>query len=290
MEESLPSDRFFDSKAASARIRIRSWPAGPDLTGNRYVLLLHGLGDHVERHHWAAQLLTKGGIDVIGIDWPGNGKSSGRPGVVPPVETCCELIDEAIAEIGHPPVGIFAHSTGGFLVLSWLKRRSLATDEILPDWIWLSSPLLRPRHRQSPLKLWSARHLAKWFPKFTIGTGVSVDDCFATLALPEETGAWRQNCHHRISLEFGASLLAEEPHIWDDVEVWAQSVEWLITQGADDPVCPARYASDWYSQLHSEKKTLLWIADSRHEPYRDIRSIGVFSAIRAWIGSRFRLT
>jgi alpha-beta hydrolase superfamily lysophospholipase len=112
------TDRVLRVASGGVKLRVREWlPRGPE---KGQVLLLHGLGDHSARHDWAASLFTDAGYRAVGFDWPGNGESDGVRGDMPTVAESGRLIEEVIEALDLRPCGIFAHSTGAFLVLHWL--------------------------------------------------------------------------------------------------------------------------------------------------------------------------
>lgn len=280
MSEVIKLSSHFQSRSLSKNIHLRQWhPADGD---KGTVLLLHGLGDHVRRHDWAAGLLTGAGYRVIGFDWPGNGESDGVRGDMPTVEEAGCLIEEILQEAGITPSGIFAHSTGAYLLLHWLGGRPALLDRL--QWVWLSSPLLAPTHDQSALKITFARLLARHFPRMTLSTGVKPQDCFHTGFDPLVAGSLRKDgVHHRISLRFGASLLDSEALFSSALTNIVGDLSVLITQGSEDRVCPPAYAEKLFTQLPVTRKALLLVSGARHEPFREPHHEGVSNAVRAWL-------
>jgi len=230
-------------------------------------------------------LLTRAGYRVVGFDWPGGGGSDGIRGDLPTVEETCGLLDELIEGLGFSPTGIFAHSTGAFLLLHWLARRGrdhAALGSL--RWVWLSSPLVRPSHGQPRLKVALATALAKRFPQMTLNTGVRARDCYHTrLDGAAEAAFARAGVHHRVSLRFATSLMAEEGSLIASARKISPGIAFLLTQGGEDGVCPPGYAEELFQALPSRRKTWIFLSGSRHEPFRESGNAGITHSVRAWL-------
>ncbi|MEM1440947.1 MAG: alpha/beta fold hydrolase [Verrucomicrobiota bacterium] len=247
------------------------------------VLILHGLGDHIGRYGWAVKLLHEHEFDVLGIDWPGGGQSSGIRGDLPLVDDACRLVEEVLETLNVSPVGVLGHSTGGFFLTHCLAKRLSRLASL--RWVWFSSPLLDPSYRQNPLKIATAKVLAKLFPTFTLSTGVSPRDCFHTLGDPVKR-EFAEGVHDRISLRFGQDLLDPTKK----AELFAPEIDpdlsLLITQGADDHVCPPAMSELFLRSFKGEDTTFLIFAGARHEPFREPENSGFFNHVRTWMSNR----
>ncbi|AEC51986.1 lysophospholipase [Pyrococcus sp. NA2] len=84
-----------------------------------YIVLIHGLGEHIGRYEKFIEKLVKNGFCVIGFDWPGHGKSRGKRGHTS-IEEALEIINEIISEIGEKPF-LFGHSLGGLTVIRYAQ-------------------------------------------------------------------------------------------------------------------------------------------------------------------------
>jgi len=277
------NSRLFDSKVQGNRILLREWTPSGGRGAAEKVLLLHGLGDHSARHGWAAGMLAGAGFHPVGFDWPGNGGSDGVRGDMPGVAEAAALLEELLESLNLAPVGIFAHSTGAFLALHWLANRAHPRLERL-RWIWLSSPLIRPSHGQPALKIALARTLSRRFPLMTLGTGVRARDCYHPgFTLAAESRFFREGGHHRVSLRFAMSLLETEDRIPGAAAGLPPGLSYLVTQGSEDRVCPSIYAERLYRALPRVRKTCLFAAGSRHEPFREPEPESFTNAVRSWL-------
>lgn len=274
------STTYHDAGPVHGRILVREWEPGVVEKGT--VLILHGLGDHSARHDWAAGQVVRAGYRAVGFDWPGNGGSDGIRGDMPLVADAGGLIEAILESRNLRPAGIFAHSTGAFLVLPWLASPAREVPD--PSWVWFSSPLLRPSHRQPALKVAVAKLLARHYPKMTLSNGVHARDCYHTGLDPFAESAFSQaGGHHRVSLRFAVSLLAEEAGLLDLASGLRTDHSFLVTQGLEDPICPPAFAESFFQRLPGRSKTLLLAGRSRHEPFREPEPEAFANAVGNWL-------
>lgn len=272
---------YHDAGPVHGRILLREWEAGPLDRGT--VLILHGLGDHSGRHDWAAGQVIRAGYRAVGFDWPGNGGSDGIRGDMPLVDDAGGLIEEILTSLGLRPTGVFAHSTGAFLSLPWLAT-PMPGSPTAPRWVWFSSPLLRPSHRQPAWKVAVAKLLARRFPTMTLSNGVHARDCYHTGFDPFAESAFsKAGGHHRVSLRFAMSLLDGEAGLLDLASGLRSGLSFLITQGLEDPICPPEFAESLFERLPGGRKAFLVAGGSRHEPFREPDSEAFTNAVRNWL-------
>jgi len=173
-------------------------------------------------------------------------------------------------------------------VLSWLagEGNRLARLERL-RWVWFSSPLVRPSHRQPRLKIAVATALARAFPRMTLSNGVRASDCYHMgRRSAAESDFSSDGGHHRVSLRFATSLLAAEAGLLDRARSLPPGLACLVTQGAEDGICPPECTEGFYRSLNVRVKTLLFVSGARHEPFREDGSEGVTHSVAAWLASR----
>lgn len=106
----------------------------------RWVLLVHGMGEHHKRYLPLIREFLKGGVAVIGVDLPGHGQSRGPRGHIPSIEDVAKTIKR---HLPPPDRNIFAvgHSIGALIVVRMLQMFPYTFDRVV-----LSSPglLVKP--------------------------------------------------------------------------------------------------------------------------------------------------
>ena len=281
MSESQGIEHRFELEWMNRTVYTVRFPAPESSRGT--VLILHGLGDHVGRYAWAIELFQEQGFEVLGIDWPGCGKSSGIRGDLPILDDACRMVEEILTALEVTPVGVLGHSTGGFFLTHFLARSLPSFKSV--KWAWFSSPLLDPSHGQNVLKIAAAKLLAKVFPKFTLSTGVYPRDCFHTGGGPRARN-FDEGVHNRISLRFGKDLLDPEKMAMKVAGRIDESISILLTQGAADHVCAPEVAEPFVRKLKTREKAFLLVSGARHEPFRETDSDGFFNQVRTWLARR----
>ena len=127
------------------QLHLRHWPAAGTARGQ--VLLVHGLGEHIERYAHVAAALNQQGWDVHGWDHRGHGRSQGKRGDVPDhaalLRDTARVID-AVRQPGRRFV-LVGHSMGG-VVAGRFVAEALSTPPAAwsrpVDGLVLSSPAL----------------------------------------------------------------------------------------------------------------------------------------------------
>ncbi|MDC0322568.1 lysophospholipase [Verrucomicrobiales bacterium] len=257
----------------------------PEKTETRGVfLMLHGLGDHQGCHIEAAELFAEHGFASVGFDWPGNGASEGIRGDIPGVHVAADLIDEHLELIAElfpgKPVGGYAHSTGGFFILRHIALR----EKNAFNWLWLSSPLLEPRHGKSQILQDSAAHLASLLPKFTISSGVTLKKVRHIDPSNPTPGTHRiEGRHNRVSLRLGADLMLHA----DDINAVGPLLEdptiLLITQGTADEICPPHYSRELFEAVATSAKEYVLLHGLRHELFREPANDEFMEIVTDWV-------
>ena len=91
------------------------------------IVMVHGLGEHIQRYNHWADLFCSEGVGFAGVDLPGHGRSGGKRGHVRSYPILSDMIDillnEARKTFPGIPVFLYGHSLGGGIVLDYLIDR-----------------------------------------------------------------------------------------------------------------------------------------------------------------------
>jgi alpha-beta hydrolase superfamily lysophospholipase len=260
------------------------------------VLMVHGVGDHLGRHEKAARMFCRQGLVAAGLDWPGHGHSPGKRGHADGVDPLIGLIEESLADLrkripAGSPIGLYAHSAGAFVLLQFLgeqaaKERGATYPPSAFPFVWLSSPLLRPSHGQSLVKVKMGEWLSKVTPGLCLDTGVRPARCHPPDA---DTGLLKVDPlgHHKISLALGADILRRSRSIDDCALLFQQPTKLLITQGSADGICPPRFSQAFFENvpLPADDKTFLLLPGVLHEPLNDPGASELLGRVGDWVGA-----
>ena len=129
------------------QLHTRHWPTtGAPARGQ--VLIVHGLGEHIERYAHVAAALNARGWDVHGWDHRGHGRSEGRRGDIPDHDALLRDTARVIDAVRQPGrFVLLGHSMGGAIAARFaaeaLASQPAAWSRPL-DALVLSSPALDP--------------------------------------------------------------------------------------------------------------------------------------------------
>lgn len=262
-------------------------PPVPEPSGR--VLLLQGLGDHLGCHRRAAELFASRGLLGAGVDWPGHGRSEGKRGHIANLEVTHRLIEETLERLGEiggrsGPTLLYAHSTGAFFCLDYLRTMSRPDGASRFDGVWLSSPLLQPAHGQPSLLVKAAPWIARLAPTLTFDTGVRPERC-RHLTPESAADPAEALCHHRVSAALGAALLAASVDLPELARALTDPLRVLITQGEEDTICPPAFSREFFRAIPAVRKTYALLPGLRHECLREPDPAPVLDAAAAWLDS-----
>jgi alpha-beta hydrolase superfamily lysophospholipase len=92
------------------------------------IIMVHGIGEHIQRYANWAGLFSNEGIGFTGLDLPGHGRSDGRRGHIKNFGWLDEMIDILLKTCYKTfpgiPVYIYGHSLGGGVVLNYILRKN----------------------------------------------------------------------------------------------------------------------------------------------------------------------
>ena len=95
-------------------LHLRIWPAANPSRGA--AVLVHGLGEHIDRYDHVARRLNGLGFTVVGYDHRGHGRSPGQRGAIPADDTLCADLGRVLraARTAFPgPAILLGHSLAG---------------------------------------------------------------------------------------------------------------------------------------------------------------------------------
>jgi len=134
---------------------------------NISLLLIHGWGEHTNRHEELCEFLSEEGISVFSFDLPGHGLSYGNRGHIENIQEYLKAIDLAYSkmqEIFFPKLTfIFGHSMGGNLALRYGIERPEKIDGLI-----ISSPWLELKQKPGIFLTIIGNIANKYYPEFTI--------------------------------------------------------------------------------------------------------------------------
>ena len=115
------------------------------------VIMVHGLGEHIQRYSYWAELFKKEGIGFLGVDLPGHGQSQGRRGYIKNYTITDEMIDILLKSCSQTFPGcrvyLYGHSLGGGIVLDYLIRKTPKIKGAIVTSPWLRLSFEPPKSK-----------------------------------------------------------------------------------------------------------------------------------------------
>jgi lysophospholipase len=254
-------------------------PVGEPVAG---MVLVHGLGDHLQRYAGLGRFLADRGILGLGVDFPGHGRSPGQRGHLPGWDQLIELLDDVAMQLREEldegaAIGLFAHSFGAYLGVDYLARRPG-----LFRMAWLSSPLVDPSWRQPKLLLRVAALAGVICPRWPIHTGVRSAECREVRSSGEPQDEDRL-LHHSVTAGFGSEMLRQAGRVRLAAESLPSWLDLLMTHGSEDVVCPPRFSRDLFDRMPCLRKSYHTIPGALHEPLLGEHRAEVWGLAGEWL-------
>jgi len=266
-------------------LHLRVWPAGSPRRG--VAVLVHGLGEHIDRYDHVAQRLNGLGFDVVGYDHRGHGRSPGPRGGMPSDESLCadlgRVIVAASERFGGPLV-LIGHSLGGLIagrfVAEGLQSKPAAWWRPV-DALVMSSPALDPGTNAVQKLLLAV--VAPMLPNLAVNNGLKVDwvsrDPAVVKAYESDTLV-----HDRITGRLGMFVARQGPAVIAAAPRWTTPTL-LMWAGADRCVSPAGSAA-FAAVAPRDVVTVREWPGLFHEIFNEPEQDAVLQAMTDWLAAR----
>jgi alpha-beta hydrolase superfamily lysophospholipase len=218
-------------------------------------LMVHGYAEHCGRYREVAGVLVQQGLAVLGYDYRGHGRASGRRGHIAAWSDYHDDLDAALAQARAlapgKPVILVAHSNGSLISLRALTDASRKPDVIGAV---LSSPFLALRLQVPAAKIWLARGMSKVFPAFSQKNALRVEDLTGD---PEKQAARTGDtlCHDVASARWFTEAISAQNHVRNQVANVTIPTLWVI--GGDDPIADPTVSEPLARKVHGAEVHLL---------------------------------
>ena len=219
-------------------LHLRVWPAGNPRRG--VVVLVHGLGEHIDRYDHVARRLNALGFAVVGYDHRGHGRSPGPRGGMPCDDALCADLGRvlyAACESFPGPLVLLGHSLGGLIagrfVAEGLQPAPAKWWRAI-DALVMSSPALDPGTNAVQKLLLAV--VAPALPNLAVNNGLKVD-WISRDANVVKAYAADPLVHDRITGRLGLFVARQGPAVIAAAPRWTTPTL-LMWAGADRCVSP----------------------------------------------------
>jgi len=241
------------------------------------VLFVHGLGEHIQRYLYLADLFKKEGIGFTGVDLPGHGRSEGRRGNIKSYALLDEMLDILLNSCHHTfpgcPVYIYGHSLGGGIVLDYLLRKKPRIRGAIVTSPWL---LLSKNPPKGKMLLASVMKI--------LAPGLVQDSGLETRYISHDKDAVDKYIsdplvHGKISVRLFAGAMAAAEHALE--HAGELKTPTLLMHGIDDMITSPEGSSE-FAGKSSQVELKLW-ERGYHELHNETFKEDVFKYIMNWI-------
>ena len=266
-------------------LHLRVWPAGNPRRG--LVVLVHGLGEHIDRYDHVARRLNGIGFDVVGYDHRGHGRSPGQRGGMPADDSLCADLGRvlyAAREAFPGPTVLVGHSLGGLIagrfVAEGLQPKPAAWWRPV-DALVMSSPALDPGTNAVQKLLLAV--VAPMLPNLAVSNGLKVDWVSRS---PDIVKAYAGDTlvHDRITGRLGLFVARQGPAVIAAAPRWTTPTL-LMWAGADRCVAPAGSAAFAAAAPRDVVTTRDW-PGLFHEIFNEPEQDAVLAAMGDWLAAR----
>jgi len=249
----------------------------PEEKARAVLVLVHGLGEHIQRYQHVADKLNARGIALLGFDQQGHGRSGGKRGVINSTEGLMEDITRAVTltKEMYPglPIFLYGHSMGAVEVLYY----GLNGPEI-PTGIIATSPSLDTASMSAAQRA-LVRLLKNVLPQLAVNNGLPIDGLSHD---PTSNQAYREDplVHPKASIRLAAFMMEAAEDVMGKVNDW--NVPLYLAHGSADPICPVNGSDQFAERLGSKVTYKRWDGfyhETHNEPEKDV----VIAAMLDWV-------
>jgi alpha-beta hydrolase superfamily lysophospholipase len=271
----MKSEEFRIEAFDKIHLYVKCWK--PEITSKGVIILIHGLGEHINRyHHWAGQF-TGDGWTVVGLDLRGHGLSEGKRGCggyeahLKDIDTIVRFVEK---QFGKTDIILYGHSMGGNFALGYMLSRKPDISGVV-----ITSPWLRLSAPPAKATVFVVKILSRIIPYFAISNRLASRNLSRDEAVGKEYEK-DPRVHSKISLK-----------LFLDVHQWAKkilnskhklNVPLLLLHGSDDRI--TSWKGSYLFALETSQITSFRIWDQcYHELHNELCREDVFKYICSWI-------
>jgi alpha-beta hydrolase superfamily lysophospholipase len=261
------------------QLYYQAWrPAGSTRAA---LAIVHGLGEHSGRYQGLTQALAAQGIAVYALDQRGFGRSEGQRGYINhwdefmhDLGAFIDLVQEAEADL---PIFLLGHSLGGVIAFDYADRRPQGLRGMIA-----SAPALI-QTAISPVKVVIAKLLSRYLPRFTMASGLNLDQISRDQELVRQTKA--DPLSHQVGTpRIATEAFAAQDRVLENAHRFPLPL--LLIHGDEDGLIPLVSSQTFYERMAGADKQLIVYPGGYHESHNDLHRQQVYADLAGWILER----
>ena len=269
----------FNIKLSNSLV-LRGIIQSPGDNAKAVIILVHGIGEHIQRYVYWADLFKKEGIGFAGVDLPGHGRSEGIRGNIKSYTQLGEMIDILLSSCRKTfpgvPIFLYGQSLGGGIVLDYILRKNPEIRGAI-----VSGPLLRLGFEPPKSKIILASIMKNILPGLIQPTGLDANHLSHDEAVVEK---YKKDplVHGKISVSlFHGSMMAAKYSLLHASEL---NIPTLILHGSDDKLTSPEGSREFAGKT-GMAELKIWDG-GYHELHNEPFNNEVFAFILNWINGK----
>jgi alpha-beta hydrolase superfamily lysophospholipase len=236
----LPSELAGDAVRSSwthrdgSKREVYFWPAA-GAAGEVALVLVHGFGEHAGRLKEVVDCLAPLGMNAVGYDHVGHGRSDGQRGDAASIDALADdfgqILPYLLERAGAKRAVVFGHSMGALTLARYLTRGG--GDGSIVAAILSAPAFIVPKTLLVRIKVAVGKVIARVWPRMSFAAGVDSKGLSR-----DEKVAWAYErdplVHGKISARLGRSLIEDGERYADDGG--SLTVPILLYHGGSDPI------------------------------------------------------
>ena len=241
---------------------------GDPATSRALVVLVHGLGEHIQRYEHVAKAFLERNIALMGFDQQGHGKTAGKRGVIGPDDSLLGDIEAMVKQArqlaADKPVFLYGHSMGAVEVLAYGLKGQEKVDGIIA-----TSPPLDTSSISGAQRI-MVNMLKPILPNLAVESGLAVD------ALSRDAEVVRRYrgdplVHSKASVRLAAFMQESAKYVMSHAQEW--DLPLYLAHGSDDGICPVAGSREFAGQLDDKATYQEWdglFHETHNEPEQEL--------------------
>lgn len=243
------------------------------------IALLHGLSDHINRYGYFAEFLCQHQIAVLGLDYPGHGKSPGKRGHIQGYDLALANVETLLIESRNRyndlPVFLYGQSLGGNLAMNYaLHYFSYEIQGLI-----LSAPWIKLTFTPSWWKVIMTMILGKLIPAITLSMDLDPVDLSHD---PEIGRKFLEDPLNHGKISAGIYSQTVKAGLWNLENAGQLNYPVLLMHGKEDPLTSWHATAELADKIGPKAELKLWNR-LNHELHNEYIKDEVLAYIINWI-------
>ena len=255
---------------------------GDPVTARAMVVLMHGLGEHVQRYEHVAEAFLARNFALMGFDQQGHGKTAGKRGVIAPNDSFLRDLEAMVVLAKQLAPGkkifLYGHSMGALEVLYYGLKGHESVSGIMA-----TSPALDPGTMSKAQKM-MVKLMKPLLPNLAVDNGLALD---ALSRDPEVVQRYRDDplVHPKASVTLAAFMQEGAEYVMNHTQDW--DVPLYLAHGSADAICPVA-GSRAFARKLGEKVTYQEWEGLYHETHNEPEKEQVLSTMLDWLEKQLK--